>query len=103
MQKPETKFLEKVKKELKNLPNTWFVKTQMVAVRGIPDLLICCRGIFYALELKKDEASKATPLQLHTLEQIELAGGISGVVSPENWPLWYIRLKRMAEKGRHYD
>lgn len=83
--KPETKFKEKVARALKDLPNTWFVKIQQVAIRGIPDFLICINGQFIGIELKKDKEAARNPLQEWTLEAICNAGGFSYLVYPENW------------------
>ena len=47
--------------------------------RGIPDLLVCHRGRFVALEVKAGSRS-ATPLQTHELRQIGAAGGKGAVV-----------------------
>jgi len=55
----------------------------MVSVRGVPDLLVCYRGQFIALELKTD-AGKLDPLQGYILDNIAKAGGISRVVTPKN-------------------
>lgn len=83
--KPETKLAEKVKRDLKPLPGVWFVKTQMRARRGIPDFLICCCGVFIAIELKKDGKTAPDPLQQYELKQIAGSGGFSLVAYPENW------------------
>lgn len=44
--------------------------------RGRPDILICHRGRFIGLELKKGAESRPTPLQLRHLEEIRENGGI---------------------------
>ena len=80
---PETKFKCKVQDKLKQVPELWVVKIQQVALRGIPDLLICYKGMFYAWELKT-EKGKLDPLQEHVLNNIKLAGGIARVVTPAN-------------------
>ena len=48
--------------------------------RGTPDLLICWRGRFIALELKRP-GEKASLLQEHEMERIMLAGGKAEVVT----------------------
>lgn len=80
---PETKFKCKVQKRLREIPEIFFFKTQEVSVRGIPDVLICYQGMFYAWELKT-EKGKLDPLQEHVLNNIKLAGGIARVVTPAN-------------------
>ena len=91
----ETRFKEKVIKELKKIPLTWFVKIQMVATRGIPDLLICCNGVFVAWELKVKD-NKADPLQAHVIEKIREASGLAYVVTPENLEDALDHLSRLA-------
>lgn len=85
MQKRETLFKNRVLKDLKSLPNIWILKTQEVGRRGTPDLLICLGGEFIAIELKKDESSKITPLQEAVLGMISRAGGRAFSSCPERW------------------
>jgi hypothetical protein len=92
----ETKFKTKVQAALKTLPNCWYVKTQQLAIRGTPDLLICIKGLFVALELKRNDQEDADPLQTFTLHKIDAAGGIAYVVNPTNWPAIFEELKRLA-------
>lgn len=82
-EKPETRFKRKVVALLEELGAKVFV-IQQLSKHGDPDLLICLKGRFVALELKKDEKSKARLLQLHILKQVEEAGGYAKVVYPEN-------------------
>lgn len=83
--KPETRFKEKVLKDLRALPKCWAEKIQQVGKRGTPDILVCLNGSFIALELKKDAKECADSLQRHKLKAIELAGGTSVVACPETW------------------
>jgi hypothetical protein len=96
MKKPETKLKEKVKKDLKTLEGVWSVKTQQVSLRGTPDLLLCVRGFFFAIELKKDAKVKVDPLQSHKLKQIIACGGAAAVVTPTNWPEVFEAIKKMC-------
>jgi hypothetical protein len=84
--KQETVLKEKVLADLKKLPNTYAVKIQQETIHGTPDILICCRGLFVALELKKGQKDKADHRQLYELNIIEKAGGIGFVADPLNWP-----------------
>lgn len=89
----ETKFKEKVQEKLKLLrPHIWFYKTQQVALRGIPDMIICINGEFEAWELKKDEGAFIEPLQEKILQDINRAGGTAHKVYPENFDYHYERL-----------
>jgi len=82
---PETKFKEKVQKDLSNLEECWFVKICQTSVRGIPDFLICYKGFFVALELKMDIKKARNRLQDWTLQCISDCGGISFIATPNNW------------------
>lgn len=96
MKQPETKLKERVLRDLKELPQTWCVKTQQVAIRGTPDILACICGWFVALELKRDDKQKADPLQDYHLAKIRQAGGNSFLVTPTNWPDIFQILRDLA-------
>ena len=96
--KPETKFKERVRKDLATLPRVWFVKTQQVWSRGTPDFLVCLNGYFVALELKKSGKEKPDRLQDHNLTKIRAAGGVSYVVHPDNWPELFHYMKLYSEE-----
>lgn len=81
--KDETKFKVKILARLKEIPGLWYTKVQMVSVRGVPDILICYKGQFIAMELKTD-SGKLDPLQGHVLKNIAKAGGTAIVVTPHN-------------------
>lgn len=82
--KNETLFKLKIQKILREIPDLWFVKVQMVSVRGIPDILICYKGKFIALELKVGD-NDLDPLQDHVLTKIKKAGGIAYELTPDNY------------------
>ncbi len=50
---------------------------------GVPDILVCIRGKFVAIECKAN-GGKCTALQLSNLEQIERAGGMAYVIDENN-------------------
>lgn len=81
----EKNFQRKVQKDLKLMPDCWFYKAADRSRSGIPDIIACINGTFVALELKRSEKEKATPLQLYTLDEINNAGGYQAVACPENW------------------
>ena len=70
---------------LKKIDNLWLVKTQQLSVRGIPDLLGCFQGKFFAIELKDHVTSNITELQKYNLDRIRKCGGLAFVWHPENW------------------
>lgn len=47
---------------------------------NFPDLLICYKGIFVGVELKRDEKTKARQGQYFEMEKIQRAGGICRVI-----------------------
>lgn len=86
----EHKFQEYVKARLKVEPDLYHFTKEALSIRGIPDLIGCYKGRFFAWELKRSakEASKTTgriALQLYTLKLIRKAGGIGRVVHPDNF------------------
>ena len=83
-QQGESKFKERVLKDLKKVPNLYVLKTQERSRRGVPDLLICHKGKFIAIELKVD-GEKPTKLQDIKLKEIRLAGGLSFSTTPSQW------------------
>jgi aspartokinase-like uncharacterized kinase len=92
----ETLFKERVQRDLRKLPHTWNVKIQQVALRGIPDILVCLRGQFIALELKRDEAEKPDRLQQVMLDRIVAAGGWAFAAYPQNWATVFSVLEHLA-------
>ena len=84
--KPETVFKERFQLKLDKIPNSWWLKTQLISTVGIPDIIGCVGGTFVALELKRDmkEANRRHSLQRHILKVIKDAGGFASFTYPEN-------------------
>lgn len=80
----EGHFKETVLKDLRLIPGLYFLKTQEMSRRGVPDLLICYKGQFVAIELKI-EGEKPTKLQALKLDEIKVAGGLAFYTTPSNW------------------
>jgi len=95
VKKPETLFKERIAPKLKALPNSWWFKTQQVALRGIPDFVGVVNGRFVALELKKSANAPASKLQAYILLKISKAGGIGRFVTPENWEAVFADLEKI--------
>lgn len=93
---PETLFKENVLRRLRELPSSWWVKIQMVAVCGIPDILGCVNGQFVALELKKSAHDRPTTLQEWVLNKIQMAGGYAVEVNPDNFEELFEKLSGIA-------
>ncbi len=85
----EATFKKKVKRKLDAVPDLYYFVKEALALRGIPDIIGCYRGKFFAWELKRSyaETKKKTGrivLQIHVLNLINKAGGIGCLVCPEN-------------------
>jgi len=71
----ELKLQTKIIKYLKS-QQIWHVKTVESNRSGIPDIIGCKNGRFFAIEVKSpDNYNKATNLQLYELAQIAKSGG----------------------------
>ena len=79
--KEESKFQTRLIYTLKDLygDDIWFFKASDRYSSGIPDILGCIHGKFFAFELK-DDKGKATTLQRMVMERIKNAGGKVWVV-----------------------
>lgn len=64
----------------REFPGIWFFKPHDLFTSGIPDIVGCKAGRFFAVELKF-EKNKATRLQRHVIEQIIKAGGAAIVAN----------------------
>lgn len=89
------KTLENKIKNYIKIQGGWVVKffANGYTRRGIPDLLICFKGRFIAIEVKSS-GGRLSPLQKNELEEIKKAGGLSFVCNPENFE----ELKRLLEE-----
>lgn len=82
----EKQFENKIKAYLKS-KGAWFIKYWAGAQftkSGIPDLLVCYKGKFIAIEVKA-ENGKPSDLQLYNLRKIEEAGGKSFLLYPKDF------------------
>lgn len=76
-QKRETRRQRKIKKGLKKaFPGSWWVKIHggWFQEAGIPDLIGCVEGLFFAFEVKEPDGD-TSEIQDITIEDIQLAGG----------------------------
>ena len=85
----ESKFQQQVKNRLKKLPNTWHFTKEAKSLRGLPDIVGVCNGVFFGWELKRSESesrkkSGRIVLQRHILQLIRSCGGVGELVYPEN-------------------
>ncbi len=95
----EKEFENKVKEFLKD-NHCWCLKTwgNGVQRKGIPDLLICCNGIFLGVELKSQIGHfDKEGLQMWNIKQIREAGGVSMVLRPDQFEAFKILIKEINE------
>jgi len=81
---PEGKAKAQIKAFLKTLTDCFFFSPigGPFATHGIPDLVVCLKGRFVGIEVKRVGNEKGTtPLQDVALQRITEAGGLSFVAS----------------------
>ena len=64
---------------LRNLPGCWSVKIITANERGVPDIVCCYKGKFFAFELKSQKGH-LTKLQQYQIQTINDCGGVAGTV-----------------------
>lgn len=76
----EAALTKRVRAWLSTQPDVWTVKHSGGAFTtvGVPDLLLCVRGRFVAIELKAPRGVP-TKLQVHQIGLIHKAGGVAAV------------------------
>lgn len=80
----ESKVQASIVRYLKSLgSDCWYVKTITSNARGVPDLIVCYNGFFFAFEVKS-ETGRASVLQEYNLEKIQNAGGRCCIVRSVN-------------------
>ena len=81
-QVPEKVFQTRLLVRLREIPGTYWFKSNDRTTAGIPDIIGCVAGVFFALELKTK--SKVSPIQAYHLRKIDDAAGQAFVVTPKN-------------------
>jgi len=82
---PEKKVKQKVTKLLDSFGVYWFYPVATgYGSSGIPDIIVCVRGRFVAIECKATPKDQPTALQLKNLARIKDQGGIAVVIHAEN-------------------
>ena len=77
----EAALIQKIRKYLATVPECFFWKEHggQYGTAGIPDIIVCHKGRFIALEAKVGK-NTPTKLQAATIDQIRKAGGTAAVV-----------------------
>lgn len=85
MSGPEKTFENKIKKYFSER-GAWVLKTWSNGIQrsGVPDLLICYKGRFIALEVKA-EHGRPSELQIYNIEKLKEAGAIARIIYPKDW------------------
>ena len=66
---------------------------------GVPDLLVCCNGLFLGIELKADKG-KPSELQKYNLRAIEDAGGYGILLYPKDYELFKQLIIGLTHTGK---
>ena len=75
----ESLIQSKIIKHLESI-GAYVIKTISTNKAGVPDLLVCYKGLFIGIEVKRPETkNKVSKLQGHHLAKIEQAEGLSMV------------------------
>jgi hypothetical protein len=83
-QTPEAKVKKIVTGQLKQLGAYYFYPvTGGFGRSGVPDIVGCYQGLFFAIECKAGN-NKPTPLQQKNMGEIAQAGGLTWVVNEQN-------------------
>jgi hypothetical protein len=79
---PEGRVTQAITKYLKGL-GCFFFKVHGHAMQrvGVPDILVCYRGWFVALEVKRPEGGIVSPAQTVCMKEIRENGGFASVVT----------------------
>ena len=82
---PEGKVKKKVINILK-FHNAWYCSpaTRGMGRSGVPDILVCLRGVFIGIEVKRDRKHLPTKLQEHELWKLQRSGGWGIVIHNDN-------------------
>jgi hypothetical protein len=78
----EAQVLGQIVRWLQKIDGLWFMKTygSMYGKAGVPDLIICLNGRFFAIEVKRP-GGKPTDLQVATMDRINACWGTAGVAT----------------------
>ena len=98
MATPESKVKNKAKLALARLGAYYtFPMTGGYSNSGVPDILVCYRGVFIGLECKAN-GNKPTRLQESHIKEINMNGGIAFIVDEHNVDNLYELLKERVDE-----
>ncbi len=103
--KPETRLQRRIRRALEKEVGGWWAKiyTGPFQEAGIPDLLGCVAGMFFALEVKMP-GEEPSAIQVKTMRDIRKDGGAIArvVTSPEQAVRVVLNALSRTEKGRSF-
>lgn len=95
---PEGRVKEKAKRILDSIGAYYFMPaTGGYGRSGIPDIVGCLNGVFFAVECKAN-GGRPTALQLREIDRINVAGGFAIVVDEDNVSLLESLSKLVGER-----
>ena len=88
--KSEQVIQSEIIKYLKSI-GAYIIKVSAATKAGIPDVIICYKGKFLAIEVKKPETkNNVSALQKANISMIEAAGGIAAVAWSKDMVIEFI-------------
>ena len=98
----EKDIVQAILRYLKTVPYCFAWKTHggMYGTAGIPDIIACVEGRFFAFEVKT-AIGKVTPLQAATIQKILAAGGMAAVVRSVDEVRAILRQNGVALRNEH--
>ena len=98
----EKRFENKVKNYIEEIGG-WFIKYwagSKYTKEGVPDILACIKGKFYAIEVKSSNG-RPSLLQLVALRKVREAGGIGVLLYQEDFK-FFVQLVAGLEIGEYW-
>lgn len=100
----ETQFQKKILNFLKS-KNIYAIKQNASGLTktGVPDIISNIRGLFVAIEVKKDKYSKPTELQKYNINEINKSEGIAFVLRPDKFEIFKLLIEDLLLDFDYYD
>ena len=96
---PEKRVKDKVVAILKDEGAYYFFPaTHGYGRSGVPDIVACVNGFFFAVECKAGK-NKPTALQVREIEAIRKSNGVAVVVNEENWEMVRDLVRKLKVRG----
>jgi Holliday junction resolvase len=98
--KPESRLQRRIRDRLEKEVGGWWFKVHgsMFQVAGVPDLVGCVNGMFFALEVKTEDGD-TSEIQDETIRRIKLEGGGATVVVTPKEAVAFVK-EHLRKAGR---